>query len=284
MLRWMFFETNASATKYPPSRSWFRSSSYCNPWYRPPSTSVTLRGCARRSWTDALLRGTCGIHRPTRVGSAGKLPTTASAYWYAAEVLTMLFHRASQENSTPVERRLPRLLRCRVIRAGVVVSVRLETGSSIRLQKYVPLTVCASEIEYEIPASEPICCSERRSAFESVRTLPTRKLRYSSFRVGARNAREADAWKLSLGVNAYESPALGLANVSSRSGKLVNVRGNVGSNGRFRVRPLPFVHRSTRTPPVSSRRDVMAMRSSTYPAILDCLPPLKTCPFRMPCA
>src|SRR5437879_69281 len=90
----------------------------------------------------------------------------------------------------PRERLEPRFSRWRVMSVGVAASVTFAIESVVVIEKIVTRTG---------PLRMPASIADRRSGpsagLERVRTLPTRKERYSSLSVGARNARYADAVK-----------------------------------------------------------------------------------------
>jgi hypothetical protein len=64
----------------------------------------------------------------------------------------------------------------------------LAIASSSALKNSVPRTVFAPRV-HNTEASLPVSVSASRSSFASVCASPARKLRYSSFNVGVRNAR-----------------------------------------------------------------------------------------------
>ena len=82
----------------------------------------------------------------------------------------------------------PRLRRWRVMREGVVESVTLATVLSASMVNAVARRETASPSPMRAPPSYPRAFSAARSELASVSTLPTRNERYSSLRVGARNA------------------------------------------------------------------------------------------------
>ncbi len=68
------------------------------------------------------------------------------------------------------------------------------TGSTMSLQKNVPRrSSLRSNADTLTPASAPVSRSAFKNGLFSVSTLASRKLRYNSFRVGARKARYIEA-------------------------------------------------------------------------------------------
>lgn len=80
-----------------------------------------------------------------------------------------------------------------VPRTCVVCSVTLATGLVTSFQNDVPrITNLSCNAVTRRPASPPVKRSACRFSLANVNTFPTQNERYSSFRVGARNARPAE--------------------------------------------------------------------------------------------
>src|SRR5437763_9054824 len=89
-----------------------------------------------------------------------------------------------------------RLCLVRKIKLGVLASVTFATGFTMSLQKNVPRksSLRCHAVMFN-PASAPVRRSGFKNALLEVSTLPTRKVRYNSLRVGARKARYIEAVK-----------------------------------------------------------------------------------------
>src|ERR1700741_390537 len=122
-------------------------------------------------------------------------------------------------SSKPRERIRPRFCFCRRTGDEVGLTVTFPTGSTMSLQKNVPRrsSLRASVVMFT-PASAPVRRSALRNGLFRVRTFARRKLRYSSFRVGARNARYIDPVMETLEPRARKTESRGLKARSFRDG------------------------------------------------------------------
>src|SRR5579864_2686396 len=127
--------------------------------------------------------------------------------------------RNTPSSSTPRDRILPRFSFSRKTGEDAGLMVTFCTGSTMSLQKNVPRrsSLCSSVVMFT-PASAPVRRSALRKGLFRVRTLATRKLRYSSLRVGARKARYIDAVTETLWLSARSTESRGLKANSLRDG------------------------------------------------------------------
>ena len=147
-----------------PAVNFFKVASLHVDWFCGTCGVITWRRSARRNRKLTMLPGT-----GTKRRSGSRLDLHLARYFKSIALVSQVFL-------------------CRVISTDVLINVN--NGSTMSLQKKFPRKVKRfCQRSALMPASPPVRCSPVRAGFASVTTLPTRKLRYSSFKVGARNAR-----------------------------------------------------------------------------------------------
>src|SRR4029077_11333738 len=166
-----------------------------------------------------------------------------------------------------------RFSRRRVTTAGVEERVRLAIASSMSIQKSVArarILDCTGSSTRD--ASPPVARSGLSDSFAEVTTLPTRNDRYSSFKVGARNERYAEAASETSGLERNKTESRGLEAVSDRAGNRVS-EVIVPADETVVFRPSRSSQASKRTPPVRVQASPAANTSSRKAAPLFSCPP-----------